>query len=303
MEDLIVPVEAKGKRLDVHLREVLPDFSRSHLQREIESGGILLDGRRVSVHRFLRGGETISFVARAEGAAPAAAAPVAIPVMAVEPDYLVVDKPAGLAVHPGPGVKPPTLADSLLVAHPEIAGLGEPDRPGIVHRLDKDVSGLMIVARTERGFRFFKQAFSERRIEKTYLALVWGRFEQESGTIERPIARSARRPRMAARSPGQAGKEAVTHWSVLRRFRNATLLEVKIETGRTHQIRAHLFAIGHPLLGDPLYKNARLKIRPAPPRLCLHAAELGFKDPTGAQRRFESPLPKELAEYLDTLSK
>ncbi len=302
MNNLAVPPPARGRRFDLYLAELLPDKSRSCLQKMIVAGEILLNGRRVSVHNFLRGGETITFeTIKKTKAAPKPKVPT-VPVLAVEKDYLIVLKPAGIAVHPGAGVVPPTLVDSLRRTHPEILKVGEPDRPGIVHRLDKDVSGLMIVARTKTGLAFFKRAFQNREIKKTYLALAHGILGEESGTINRPIARSARRARMAARSPGQEGKEAITHWQVRQRFQKTTLLEVTIETGRTHQIRAHLFAIGHPLVGDPLYKNARNKLRPAAPRLFLHAAALTFTDPQGHSQSYNSPLPKELEEYLEALA-
>jgi len=298
MQDLIVPSEAKNRRLDHFLREVLPDLSRNHIQKAIERGEILLDGKKVTAHRFLKGGETVSFVTLEETVETVPV--VAVPVIAVERDFLVVDKPSGIAVHPGAGVKPPTMVDALLVSHPEIREVGEPERPGIVHRLDKDVSGVMLVARNEVGLKYLKDAFRNRRVAKTYTALVIGAPPDESGTIDRPIARSTRRARMSARTPGQGGKEAITHWNVLRRFRTSTLLEVTIETGRTHQIRAHLFAIGCPIVGDPLYKPHAAKPS-ALHRPFLHSTKVEFEDPEGVHRVYESSLPKELQDFLATL--
>lgn len=298
MKDLKIPAEAKGSRLDHHLRDVLPDLSRNHIQKSIERGEILVDGKEVTAHHFLKGGETVSFVAPA--AAAEAAPTVEVPVLAVEKDYLVIDKPSGIAVHPGAGIKATTVTDALVLSHPEIRGVGESERPGIVHRLDKDVSGIMIVARTARGLAYFKEAFKERRMGKTYVALVAGEPTQESGTIDRPIARSNRRARMSARTPGQGGKDAVTHWNVLERFKNATLLEVKIETGRTHQIRAHLFSVGMPIIGDPLYK-VRTGKPSALKRPFLHSAKIEFIDPDGVARIYESPLPKGLKDHLSQL--
>jgi 23S rRNA pseudouridine1911/1915/1917 synthase len=291
----------KGKRLDHVLATLLSDVSRTKLQRMIEQGIIVVDGQKVAAHHFLRGGETV-IIGEATSAQTTVVAPLpTIPVVAKATDYLVIEKPSGIAVHPGAGVRPPTLVDALLVQFPEIKGVGDRYRPGIVHRLDKDVSGLMIIARTTRGYDFFTDAFREKQMHKTYIALVHGDIAQDAGTIDRVIARSSRRARMAARAPGQEGKEAVTHWRVEKRFRNATKLAVTIETGRTHQIRAHLFSIGHPVVGDPLYRVPRFKLRGAPARPFLHAAALSFVDPEGKTCAFESSLPPPLADFLKDL--
>jgi len=297
MPELLAPREAKGERLDRFLTKALPNFSRSRIQRAILAGRVLLDGKKVAVHHFLKGGEVVVWREEEKNEARVPVAHVSI--LAEEKDFLVVDKPAGLAVHPGAGVKPPTLVDSILRDYPEVAIVGEKDRPGIVHRLDKDVSGAMLVARTETGYEFLKRAFETRRVEKIYQALVGGNVRGESGAISRLIARSARRPRMAARPAGQAGKEALTHWRVLKRFRNATLLEVKIETGRTHQIRAHLLSIGHPIIGDKLYGRAREKS--GLPRLFLHSVSIGFIAPDGVTKKYETELPAALSNYLSGL--
>ncbi len=300
MQTIHIAPEEKGKRLDHVLAALLSDVSRTKLQRLIENGAILVDGAKVTSHHFLRGGETV--VIGEETKQTAAAVPLPrITVVTEAADYLVIEKPTGIAVHPGAGVRPPTLVDALLAQFPEIQGVGDPFRPGIVHRLDKDVSGLMIIARTARGYDFFTNAFREKQIHKMYLALVHGDVTQETGTINRVIARSSRRARMAARAPGQDGKAAVTHWLVLKRFRTATELSVTIETGRTHQIRAHLFSIGHPVVGDSLYRNPRFKVRGAPARPFLHAAALSFTDPDGKECSFTSPLPSILEDFLKAL--
>ncbi len=297
MQTIHIAPEEKGKRLDHVLAALLSDISRTKLQRLIENGAILVDGVQVSAHHFLRGGETVVIGEEPTKTVAAVSLPT-ISLVAEAEDYLIIEKPTGIAVHPGAGVRPPTLVDALLAQFPEIKGVGDPYRPGIVHRLDKDVSGLMIVARTTRGYDFFTNAFREKQIHKTYLALVHGDVTQETGTINRVIARSSRRARMAARAPGQDGKEAVTHWTVLKRYRTATELSVTIETGRTHQIRAHLFSIGHPVVGDALYRNPRFKVRGAPARPFLHAAALSFTDPDGKACAFTSPLPAILEDFL-----
>lgn len=217
-------------------------------------------------------------------------------------DVIVVEKPAGVTAHGAPGVKEQTLVDILLKHYPELAGVGEdPNRPGIVHRLDRETSGLMLVGRNQLSFDNLKKQFQERDIEKEYLALVHGKLRDDVGQIKFRIARSARYARMAARPENQEGKEAITEYEVVKRFVNATLVKVHILTGRTHQIRAHFHAFGHPVVGDPIYQIKGMKIRHAPPRLFLHAAKIGFKDLKGQSREFESPLPKELEEYLTKL--
>ncbi|MBI2099528.1 RluA family pseudouridine synthase [Candidatus Uhrbacteria bacterium] len=217
-------------------------------------------------------------------------------------DVIVVEKPAGLIVHGGPGIKEKTLADELLILYPEIKDVGEsPERPGIVHRLDKETSGLMLIAKNQKSFDNLKKQFAERGIEKEYLALLYGKLRDEAGRITFKIGRSRKGGRMAARPESQEGRDAVTEYEVIKLFVNATLVKVKILTGRTHQVRAHFHAFGHPVVGDPLYKIKRMKIRHAPPRLFLHAAKIGFTDLGGNYREFASPLPKELEDYLGKL--
>lgn len=217
-------------------------------------------------------------------------------------DVFVIEKPAGVAVHKAPGINEETLSEALLARFPELQGVGESaERPGIVHRLDKETSGLLLVARNQASFENLKKQFSDRDITKEYLALVAGKLSDDVGQIKFRIGRSVKHARMAARPESQEGREALTEYEVLKRFVNATLVKVYILTGRTHQIRAHFHALGHPVVGDPLYKIKGVKIRQTPPRLFLHAAKLGFKDLNGKYHEFESPLPKELEEYLQKL--
>ena len=302
MEQVQIPVAEKGRRVDHVLRTLLPRFSRTKIQGMISRGQITVDGKRIVPHRAVRGGETVTVLPEE----PVFTAPVLLPEIAIvfcAPDYLIIEKPAGIPVHGGASVVGGTLVDALIQTHPEIVTVGEHGRPGIVHRLDKDVSGLLLVARTERGYDYFTRAFRLRKVEKIYLALVHGQTTKENGTIRHVIARSKKRPRMAARPPGQEGKEAVTHWAVRERYRHATLLTIWIETGRTHQIRAHLFAIGFPIVGDPLYKNGRGRISRALERPFLHASALSFTDPDGVERSFHSALPQQLEVFLRDLSR
>lgn len=238
-------------------------------------------------------------------------------------DYLVINKPSGLAVHGGGNIKEPTLADWLISYYPLIKTVGDdPTRPGIVHRLDKDVSGLMVIAKNQASFNNLKSQFQEREINKEYLGLVYGRLETDGDSINFPIKRASQGYKMAAlplnaadlltrRSPrgrdqgNMAGifkaKEASTEFKVIQRFINYTLLKIKIKTGRTHQIRVHFFAYGHPLVGDTLYhttktkaKNKKLNLG----RVFLVAAHLSFKDLNGVTRDFKIDLPIELAAFL-----
>lgn len=297
--DLAVEGWGTGLRFDVYLTKAGLAPSRSKAREAIDEGAVLLDDKRVSAHLLVRERQRISFV---DAPAAEVAAPVIpmIPVVHESRDYYVVEKPAGVVVHGGPGVTGPLLTDALLALDPAIAGVGERERPGIVHRLDRDVSGLVIAARTPAGYAHFTEAFAAQRVRKVYTALVHGVFADTAGEIRLKIARSTRHARMAARPESQEGKAAYTRYEVRERFPNATLLEVEIKTGRTHQIRAHLFAVGHPVVGDVLYPMKK-KTSLVLPRPFLHATMLSFVDPEGVERTFESPLPAELAAFLAAL--
>lgn len=222
-----------------------------------------------------------------------------------QPDYAVIEKPAGLLVHTAAGKTETTLADELVAQWPELAGIGEsPQRPGMVHRLDRDVSGLMVIAKTEPMFLTLKNQFKNRTITKEYTALVHGVLtpSQEHGIIDRPIGRSHTQDgRMAAYSQTQdKSREAKTEYWVIQRLSHHTLLRVQIHTGRSHQIRVHLFSLGYPIAGDTLYKQKRIK--PAKiERIFLHASTLGFDDLEGEYREYTSPLPDELTTFLNSL--
>ena len=249
--------------------------------------------------------------------APAAPQPQAIPfpILYEDRDLIVLDNPAGLVVHPAPGNRDGTLVNALL-AHcgPGFTGIGAEKRPGIVHRLDKDTSGVMVVAKTQRANDVLTAAFAARDIERTYVALCWGLPHPLTGEIEGAIGRDKRdRKRMAVVSHG--GKAALTHYRVIRTFgpagvRCLALVECRLATGRTHQIRVHMSSRGHPIVGDPVYSRripAEAKFLPDPvrralldfPRQALHAASLGFRHPrTGEMLRFETPLPADMAELI-----
>jgi 23S rRNA pseudouridine1911/1915/1917 synthase len=301
---VIVKVSAAdaGKRLDVLLQEQLPDYSRSRLQEWIKAGRVRVNGEVERASYRLRGGETVE----AEPAAPPPlrAYPEDLPlkILYQDDDVIAVDKPAGMVVHAGAGRHAGTLVNALLHHFGSLAKGGGEERPGIVHRLDRFTSGVLLVARTDAAHRGLAEQFAARTMEKVYLALVHGRLRQDQGRIEKPISRDpARRIRMTARR-GE-GRPAITEYRVLRRFEGFTYLEVRIKTGRTHQIRAHFASIGHPVAGDRLYgAPAEAPGQPALERTFLHAHRIRFAQPaTGAQITVESPLPPELEAWMKNL--
>jgi 23S rRNA pseudouridine1911/1915/1917 synthase len=287
-----------GKRLDQLLHQRLPEFSRSRIQEWIKGGRVLVNGQAVRSSRAVRGGEAID-VEPAEPP-PLHATPEEIPlrVLYEDEDVVAIDKPAGMIVHAGAGVHSGTLVNALLHRFAALSGVGGAMRPGIVHRLDRFTSGVLLVAKNDTAHQSLAAQFSSRRVEKVYLALVHGFVKQETGRIERPIARDpVRRIRMTARLA--EGRAAWSEYRVLRRRPGFTLLEVKIGTGRTHQIRVHLSSIGHPVVGDTLYGapgNSGLG------RYFLHAHRIRFHRPSdGEQVEVVSPLPPELEGYLAKL--
>jgi len=232
---------------------------------------------------------------------------LSIPVLYEDEDLLVVNKPAGLLVHKtGAKREEHTLIDDIVATRPAMKTVGDdPARPGLVHRLDKDVSGVMAIAKTQVGFEHLKKQFMERTADKTYVALVYKPLPRDTGTISFKIARSKARGRMTSRSGEQEGKEAITTYDVLDRFRTTTLVSVNIKTGRTHQIRAHFLGIGHPVVGDKLYYIKHMRhIRPIEiDRIFLHAKRLEIELIDGTRRAFEAPMPEELEAILKTLPK
>jgi 23S rRNA pseudouridine1911/1915/1917 synthase len=289
--------EQIGLRLDRFVADNLVDISRSTVQSLIESGHVLVDGQRRKPKFRMTPGEVVTV--QMPPLAPDEIQPDAIPLDIVfeDADVIVIDKPAGMVVHPGPGHPRGTLANALLAHAPEIA-VGGSNRPGIVHRLDKDTSGLIVAAKSDRGRTALVEQWGNHSVEKTYLALVAGVVADEEATIDAPIGRDAKnRQRMAVT---RSGRSAVSHFRVLERFPNATLLELSIETGRTHQIRVHLAFIGHPVLGDPVYGRTRADDRQME-RQFLHASGLGFRLTDGTPVRFESPLPDDLHRSLEAV--
>jgi 23S rRNA pseudouridine1911/1915/1917 synthase len=313
---------ANGMRLDAYLAKALPDISRARVQLLIEGGQVTVDGAAAKAKLKLRGGERIEIEGEPRPA-PLHAVPEDLPLKIVyeDDDIAVIDKAAGMTVHAGAGESDDarnrgTLVNALLFHFgKELSGVGGEARPGLVHRLDKETSGLIVVAKNDSAHRKLAEAFAARELRKVYVALVQGDVAKDEGTVDLPISRDMkRRIRMTTRRPD--GRKAVSHWKVLERIESPwgkfTLLEVRIETGRTHQIRVHLQAIGHPVVGDTLYGAAKRLSRvgktPAeqdaivPERNFLHAAELDLDHPrTRKALELRAPLPVELEELLDRL--
>ena len=288
-------LSAPDIRLDKYLTLVLPQFSRAHLQKLIVQGHILVNGQRTRANQRLSKIDKITVELHPSLIRPLAE-PIPIAIIYEDEDILVIDKPAGLTVHPAPGHPSHTLVNAILDHCPDLATSNELMRPGIVHRLDKDTSGLIVIAKKDFAREYIAAQFKSRIVTKGYLVLVKGRLSPEQGIIEAPIGRDPRsRRRMAI---VEAGKEAITQYRVRRYLDNYTLIEVTPLTGRTHQIRVHLSAIGFPVVGDPIYgvKSAHLN------RQFIHAYRLGFRLPSTKQyREFASPLPIDLEQALEYL--
>lgn len=306
MPQFTITESDKGKRIDAFLTEQ-HSFSRAHIQKFIKSGDVLLNDAITTPHQRLRVDDVIT-VNNLE-TPKTIVTPAEIPILNIvfeNDDMIVIHKPAGLIVHPQEGdVGVPTLVDALLAHDPELIHVGEnPTRPGIVHRLDKDVSGLMVIAKTQAAFQSLKSQFKNREVYKEYIALVYGNLPKDHDIIEMKIARSKARGRMVARPVSQEGKDAKTEYNVAQRFKNHTLAHVILHTGRTHQIRVHFRAIDHPLVGDKLYKKTYMKhIRHIPiDRIFLHAYQLRLRLMDGTEQTFTAPLPEDLQKLLTQLS-
>jgi 23S rRNA pseudouridine1911/1915/1917 synthase len=287
----------RGRRLDVVVAERFPSYSRSRVALLAGRGQVLVDGTARKPAFRLQAGQRVRVLGLPSD--PVSVDPEAIPLIVVHEDteVLVVNKPAGLTVHPAPGHPRGTLVNAVLARVPDLSGIAGSLRPGIVHRLDKDTSGLIVVAKTDAAYRSLAAQVRARTVTRVYLALVQGTVRRDRGVIAEPIGRHpTRRTRMAV---VPHGRHAVTHFEVRERFAGATLLECRLETGRTHQIRVHLLHIGHPILGDPVYGGARAT---GMHRQALHAARLEFTHPrTGGLVTCTAPLPADFAALVARL--
>lgn len=295
----IVETDEAGQRLDQLIARRLPKHSRSRIQEWIKAGRVLVDGKSARASHGVRAGESIDVTPAAPPPLHAVPEKIPLSILYEDADVVAVDKPAGMVVHAGAGVHSGTLVNALLHHFEALSGVGGELRPGIVHRLDRFTSGVLLVAKNDAAHHALAAQFSSRRIEKVYLALVHGCVNADSGRIERPIARDpVRRTRMTARLA--EGRAAWSEYRVLRRFAKFTFVEVRIGTGRTHQIRVHMASIGHPVAGDTLYGAARDE---AHGRYFLHAHRIRFHRPSdGAEVAVVSPLPAELQAWLDSIS-
>lgn len=302
-----VPASLDGERVDRALA-LVTGYSRADVQDLVARGAVLVDGAAVSKSRRLHEGETVAVTARPEAAGPPGPEPVPLEVRYEDGALAVLAKPPGLVVHPGAGNEHGTLVHGLLHRWPAAAGVGDPMRPGIVHRLDRDTSGLLVVALRPEAYEALVAALAGRQVERRYTALVWGNPEPRRGVVDAPVGRSVRRPTRMAVTP--RGRDARTHYEVQESFRHpdTSLLDITLETGRTHQIRVHLSAIGHPVVGDPAYGGDRPATgRSAAalgdvPRMFLHAGRLALAHPlTGERLAFEEPLPPDLEAVLARL--
>jgi 23S rRNA pseudouridine1911/1915/1917 synthase len=296
---LTVEPAAARARLDRWLATQLPALSRARLQSLIETGRVVVDGQsRKAAHR-LRGGETIEVDVASPPPETLVPEPGTLTIVYEDRHVIVVDKPAGAVVHPGAGHDEGTLVAAVLAHAPEIAGLGGARRPGVVHRLDKGTSGLLVFAKSVLGYRSLTAQLASHAVSRTYIAIVHGTVAREQGVVDAPIGRHPTdRVRMAIR-PGGQGKRAVTRFRVLERFAQFTYLELSLETGRTHQIRVHLASLGHPVAGDETY--GRGKKLPSVPAdgIALHALRLAFAHPeTQNLVTFSSPVPRRIELLL-----
>ena len=304
----IVASGEEGLRLDLFLTKKVPEISRAQIQRAVAEGRVLVNDRPIKAGRKVKAADVVAI--SIPEARPSEAMPEAIPLTILYEDssLLVIDKPAGMVVHPAAGHAGGTLVNALLHHCRDLSGIGGVLRPGIVHRLDKGTSGLMVVAKSDAAHRGLADQFKRREVKKTYLAMVYGNPREDEGRIEASVGRHPRdRKKMSTTAP--RGRPAVTHWCVRERFASAALLEVDIETGRTHQIRVHLTDLGYPVVGDTVYSGTgrirnvadtavRAGIK-ALDRQALHAWRLSFTHPvTGEALRFCSPLPKDMADLI-----
>jgi 23S rRNA pseudouridine1911/1915/1917 synthase len=297
--------EDRGLRLDVFLAQRLKNLTRSQIQLLNRSGGIRIEGRPEKGGYRIRGREIIEIDLDSLQPVPLKPEQIPLQIYYEDQDIAVLEKSAGLVVHPGSGTRNPTVVHGLLFHFQHLSDAGGPSRPGIVHRLDKKTSGLLVVAKNNMAHAGLSKAFHDRTVEKTYLALVHGKPRAQTGTIELSVGRHPSiRTRMTASS--SRGRTAFTQYRVLEELRGFTLLEVRIKTGRTHQIRVHMSAIGHPVVGDDVYgeRSYREFIKKFGPldRYFLHAASLRFNHPTtGEVLEFHSTLPPELQKLLQSI--
>jgi 23S rRNA pseudouridine1911/1915/1917 synthase len=292
---LVVPKTSAGLRLDRFLAVELPQFSRSRIQQLIRGGSVKLNGKEARTRELVRTDDAVDLIEPPPEKIDNQAEDMSLAVLFEDEDLVVINKPAGMVVHPGAGHPEHTLVNALLHHCPTLSGIGGKERPGIVHRLDKETSGCIVVAKNDETHRELSNQFAERTVEKIYLALVSGKLRKFAGVIEVKIGRHpVHRQRMSVES--KRGREAKTEYRVLRSGADISLVECKLHSGRTHQIRVHLHHLGHPVLGDKVYGAKSGK---GFPRQMLHSWKLGFRHPrSGEWKSFEALLPDDFEQAL-----
>jgi len=313
MSKFIIKKNDVGQRLDKFLNEKIEFITRSQIQKLIKNEGVLVNGEKTSVHHFLKTGDEIKLVQPKEAKIEnnkviidkkTKAPKLKFKVVKKTKDYIIIDKPAGLLVHEAPGFDETTLIDLVLKKYPDIKKVGDnPLRPGIVHRLDREVSGLMVIARTLDMFDHLKEQFKKRKTKKEYLALVYGAPQKDEGIINFNVDRSETQDYKMAAVPAHEdrGRKAITEFELIEKIGKYSLLKLTPHTGRTHQIRVHINAYGLPIVGDLVYHPKKLKTKIKMNRIFLHAQLLGFNDLKGNWQEYKSKLPKELTEITKNL--
>ncbi len=295
---LLVPKEQSKLRLDQFLAKQLPEYSRSRLQQLILGGFVQLNNVTTRPRQIVRSGDKIELIEPPLEKIETRPEPIPLEILFEDDDLIVINKAAGLTVHPGAGHREHTLVNALLSHCATLSGIGGKERPGIVHRLDKETSGCLVAAKNDVAHRELSKQFAARTVEKIYLALVAGKLRKATGIIEEKIGRHpVHRQRMSVTSP--RGRTAKTEYRVIRSSDQASLIECRLHSGRTHQIRVHLHHLGHPVLGDKIYAP---KVAKNYPRQMLHAWKLGFRHPrTGEWKTFEAPLPDDFNQTIATV--
>lgn len=297
---LILPDSGQDQRVDIYLSQKYPDLSRSYIQKLVQEHRVTINGKNIKTSYRLRADDTIEVDMVFPQKDPLLPEEIPLKFLFEDEYILVIEKPSGMIVHPGAGTSKHTLVNALLYHCPSLRGVGEENRPGIVHRLDKETSGVLVVAKTQMAHKELQSQFKAREVEKLYLGLVWGKMPEKTGRFTWAIGRNEKqRQRISIRTKNP--KKAETHFIVKQEWDKFSLLEIRPLTGRTHQIRVHFAASGHPVVGDTRYGRKKTKFQMS--RMFLHALQLAFVHPGSKKRvEFRSPLPQELTEFLEKLS-
>ena len=298
-----------GNRLDKWLTETQPEISRSNWQRHIKTGEVKVNGKKVTPHHKVQENDIVEIKFKKKVHTEIKAEEIPLNILFEDKNYAIINKPTGLVVHPGAGHRTRTLVHAMLHYFKKLSTISGDDRPGIIHRLDKDTSGILVIAKTDEAHRNIAKQFEDRSVEKTYIALAHGHLNPKHGTIEAPLNRSEKNRQKISVTSRPGSRHAITHYDVEAYFNAplpSSLLKIRIETGRTHQIRVHLQAIDHPVLGDPKYGNRKANQEIKEQGLThqfLHAAELSFRSPTTNKKvSYVAPLPDELDQILKKMS-